>query len=281
MGRHAAWLGWAVFLSCTALVGGCTTQTEPPPLTTPTRPTPVVLAVSASQLEPPSRASLSPAAPTAVAAATVALTITGAPSPSVTATSTLAPTVAPSATTLPTATWTPTASPTVTTTMTATDSPERALARAMFNRVNAERAKSPPITPEHTQGQPAAQPAPLVFDERLTQVAGTHARDMGVANYMAHADPEGKSPEDRIRDAHVAYLPGMTAENIYQGFGDDAVQEAMDWFMQDPTHRDAILDPRFTHVGIGVYVIDEKVYFVQNFIAAPPLTVTPSPSPTP
>lgn len=175
----------------------------------------------------------------------------------------------PALTVTPTSTRTATATPSVTPTPTPTLARAARLAREMAAAINRERARSPAITPQGSQGLPPAQPAPLDWDDRLAAVAEAHARDMVARAYFDHRNPDGQQPIDRVRDAAIHFVDSLVTENIYQARGEDALQQAMDWFMQDPLHRDTILDPRTNRVGVGVHEDGERVYFVQLFIVAP------------
>ena len=162
-----------------------------------------------------------------------------------------------------TATTTPTVTPTVTPTL----DPKALLAQAMLLAMNAERARSDAVTPAFTQGIAPAKPQPLAWDERVAGVADAYARDMATRGFFSHTSPEGKTPEDRLRDAKIDFT--FATENIYMAREPGAVETAMTWFMQDQLHRDAILNPRYNRTGIGVYIQDGMVYFVQMFITAP------------
>lgn len=189
-------------------------------------------------------------------------TTPGAAQPTLASTFPTLPSPSPSATTSSPST-TPSPSPTPSAT-----SEAQALAQAMAARINEERGRSAPVTPAWQSGQPPAQPKPLRVDERLKRVADAHARDMAERGYLSHVNPEGQTPEGRVRAAGVSAL--WVGENIYQGYGEGTVEQAMSMFMTDPPHRDAILDPRFTRLGVGVYVgADRKVYFVQLFAQSP------------
>ena len=198
----------------------------------------------------PSATTPSPSATPSAAQPTLASTFPTLPSPSPSAT-TSSPSTTPSPSPTPSAT-----------------SEAQALAQAMAARINEERGRSAPVTPAWQSGQPPAQPKPLRVDERLKRVADAHARDMAERGYLSHVNPEGQTPEGRVRAAGVSAL--WVGENIYQGYGEGTVEQAMSMFMTDPPHRDAILDPRFTRLGVGVYVgADRKVYFVQLFAQSP------------
>ncbi len=157
----------------------------------------------------------------------------------------------------------------------ATLTPEQTLARAMLVAVNFERTRSDPVTPAWTRGSPAAQPAPLTWDNRLAEVAVGHAQDMIARGYFAHDTPEGKTVENRVREAGIVHE--LATENIYETSGDTPVQDAIDWLMHDPLHRDIILNPRLTHIGIGVRVSKGQTVFVLDFIRRVDATPTATP----
>jgi len=87
----------------------------------------------------------------------------------------------------------------------------------------------------------------LKADPELTQVAREHSRDMFVRGYFAHITPEGKSPFDRMDDAHVQYL--TAGENLALAH---SLSIAHNGLMNSPGHRANILNPAFGRVGIGI-----------------------------
>lgn len=97
---------------------------------------------------------------------------------------------------------------------------------------------------------------PLVtLDDQLAVVCRHHALDMAERDYFDHFSPEGLSPDDR---AARAGLPYTVTENIgiIRTFGQDlrsVVGALMDGFLASPDHLANILDPKVTHVGIGLY----------------------------
>jgi hypothetical protein len=97
---------------------------------------------------------------------------------------------------------------------------------------------------------------PLVtLDDQLSAVCRHHAVDMAERDYFDHFSPEGLSPDDR---AARAGLPYDVTENIgiIRTFGQDlrsVVGALMGGFLSSPDHLANILDPKVTHVGIGLY----------------------------
>ncbi len=96
----------------------------------------------------------------------------------------------------------------------------------------------------------AAGLPPLARDPVLERAATDHARDMGRRSFYAHENPSGLSPDQRMREAG---FDGQTSgENIHWGVGSNATPARImrDW-MESPGHRENILRPSFTRVGIG------------------------------
>ncbi len=88
---------------------------------------------------------------------------------------------------------------------------------------------------------------PLVVDPELTPVARSHSADMFVRSYFAHDTPEGLSPFDRMKDAHVRFL--TAGENLALA---PTLQVAHTGLMNSPGHRANILNKDFGRVGIGI-----------------------------
>jgi len=101
----------------------------------------------------------------------------------------------------------------------------------------------------------------LERDEKLTQVARKHCKDMFARGYFSHYTLEGLSPFDRMVQADVHFTYG--AENLALA---PNVTMAMQGLMESPGHKANILSSNFARIGIGV--IDGGVYgemFCQEF----------------
>jgi len=103
----------------------------------------------------------------------------------------------------------------------------------MLEMVNAERSQ---------QGL-----KPLEADPELAEVARAHSRDMFVRGYFSHITPEGESPFDRMRQAHLRFL--AAGENI--AFARTLAAAHRD-LMNSPGHRANMLRPQFGRLGVGV-----------------------------
>ncbi|WSK02067.1 CAP domain-containing protein (plasmid) [Streptomyces sp. NBC_01320] len=93
----------------------------------------------------------------------------------------------------------------------------------------------------------AAGAAPLLADLRLTEAAQTHSTDMVLRFFYSHTSPEGREPRHRARAA--GWPHPVVGENIACGQLTPA-QVVRGW-MDSPAHRANILNPTFTHLGIG------------------------------
>lgn len=87
----------------------------------------------------------------------------------------------------------------------------------------------------------------LKVDERMTEVAEGHSRDMFVRKYFSHVTPEGVDPSGRFDQARISYQ--IVGENI--AFSPD-LATAHTGLMNSPGHRANILDKDFTRAGIGI-----------------------------
>lgn len=119
--------------------------------------------------------------------------------------------------------------------------------------------------------------ATLKWHDGLAAVARGHSADMLRRQYVAHVTPEGLTAARRIELHGVSYV--ACGENIGIFYGETAatataVRDIHDAFMNQPrsltNHRGNLLNPIWTHVGIGVaHNPDGSLVATQNFISAP------------
>lgn len=92
----------------------------------------------------------------------------------------------------------------------------------------------------------------LRVSNELGAIARAHARDMAEHGYLAHVDPSGRSPLDRVQQAGVTGFQ-LLAENI--GASDvagDRVESIVEAWLVSPVHRENLLHPSFNTAGIGI-----------------------------
>jgi len=126
---------------------------------------------------------------------------------------------------------------------------ELAWAHEVLDLVNVERA--------------AVQAPPLTWHDGVSDAAYGHSIDMHVRGFFAHENPDGEDAGVRLHEAGVNWF--AYGENIARGQGSPA--DVMAMWMDSEGHRDNILDPSFTHLGIGVHTSYEGgPWWTQNFI---------------
>lgn len=103
----------------------------------------------------------------------------------------------------------------------------------MVDLVNAERSRA---------GLPALQVDPV-----LVGLARLKSEDMVAKGYFGHISPTYGSPFAMMDQAGVRYR--YAGENLAGAPTVDVAHRAL---MNSPGHRANILNPHFTHVGIGI-----------------------------
>src|SRR5262249_33875144 len=103
---------------------------------------------------------------------------------------------------------------------------------------------------------------------KLRTAAVEHTANMARQNQLSHT-LDGKDPGRRLRDA--GYDWRTYGENIAYGYTD--AQAVVQGWMKSPKHRDNILNPHVTEIGVGVLKNAQgKQYYCQVF-AQPRATV--------
>ncbi|GIO26606.1 CAP domain-containing protein [Ornithinibacillus bavariensis] len=87
----------------------------------------------------------------------------------------------------------------------------------------------------------------LQIDQSLSQVAREKSNDMQRKGYFSHTSPTYGSPFDMMRDFGITYK--AAGENIAQGQTTPA--DVVNAWMNSEGHRENILNPNFTHIGVG------------------------------
>ncbi|MCZ8512689.1 CAP domain-containing protein [Paenibacillus filicis] len=120
-----------------------------------------------------------------------------------------------------------------------------AFASQVLTLVNQERAK--------------AGLNPLASDSALTGMALDKAKDMYNNHYFDHTSPTYGSPFDMMNRYGIQY--SYAGENI--AMGQRTPQEVMTAWMNSPGHRQNILSPNYTKIGVAYY----NGEWVQEFIS--------------
>ncbi len=96
----------------------------------------------------------------------------------------------------------------------------------------------------------------LAYNDKLTKAAQNKANDMATRDYWSHNTPEGTPPWIFITNAGYSY--SIAGENLAFGYRITSTNPVtdelgvIDGWMASPTHKDNMLNSRFTEVGFGI-----------------------------
>jgi uncharacterized protein YkwD len=113
--------------------------------------------------------------------------------------------------------------------------------------------------------------APLIKDHELRDVARAFSDDMLVRRFFDHTTPDELSFDERISHQYPHWVR-FIGENIWSAWGCEPgnaqtlAQEIVHDWMISPTHRANVLDPDFTHLGVGVSVRRQAIRATQEFV---------------
>ena len=97
---------------------------------------------------------------------------------------------------------------------------------------------------------------PLIMSDDLQRTAQIRVRELFVS--FSHTRPNGES-------CYTAFPQGYNWKGENIAMGHKSPEQVMDGWMNSEGHRANILNPKFTHIGIGALCIDGKYCWVQCF----------------
>ncbi len=115
--------------------------------------------------------------------------------------------------------------------------------KKLFDLINQERQK--------------AGVSPLQIDEKVFKAARIKSQDMNDKSYFSHTSPTFGSSTTLLKNEGVSYR--YFGENIAKNY---SVESAHNSLMNSDGHRKNILNPNYTHVGIGIV----NGYYTEIFI---------------
>mgnify|MGYP000872805523 FL=1 len=105
----------------------------------------------------------------------------------------------------------------------------------------------------------------LTENELLKDAAQLKANEMAEKGFFSHVGPDGKQPWAYLDE--VGYKYAAAGENLAVNFVHS--KEVHKAWMNSPTHKANIIQPKFTEIGIatakGIYKGQEVVFVVQFF----------------
>jgi uncharacterized protein YkwD len=104
----------------------------------------------------------------------------------------------------------------------------------------------------------------LTLDKRLTDAARDHSIEMANESYFGHTSPSGLTCFERMERFGVRVEGNYAGENIALDVNAQHAESAM---MASPGHRENMLDPHYTEVGIAaVQDQDSTRYYTEDFL---------------
>lgn len=100
---------------------------------------------------------------------------------------------------------------------------------------------------------------PLLQDWQLPRVARYKSQDMRDLGYFSHTSPTYGSPFNMMKSFVISYK--TAGENIAKGYA--TPKAVVDAWMNSPGHRANILNPSYTHIGVGF--VASGNYWTQMF----------------
>jgi uncharacterized protein YkwD len=114
----------------------------------------------------------------------------------------------------------------------------------------------------------------LVRAPGLQRAARAHALDMLQRDYTGHIGPDGRSVTERVGILDRRFI-GLTGENLAEhvGIPADAIADQLgpmalqlvSGFLDSPDHRKNLLNPDYTHHGIGAAAEGDRLIVVHVF----------------
>lgn len=104
---------------------------------------------------------------------------------------------------------------------------------------------------------------PLRDSTILNKSAADKLTDMIENDYWAHTSPTGKNPWNFIADQGYDFV--AAGENLAKGYYTNEQAVIDDW-MNSPTHRDVILNPKFCDIGISVQKVRTFMHDTNIFL---------------
>lgn len=109
---------------------------------------------------------------------------------------------------------------------------------------------------------------PLTLNANLSNSAQAHSKDMAFGDFFNHIGSNGTKIGDRTKSA--GYQSSYVGENIAAGY--ITAEEVVRGWMNNPEHRENILNPNYREIGIGYHhlakdtgQINYNRYWTQDF----------------
>lgn len=93
--------------------------------------------------------------------------------------------------------------------------------------------------------------APVQLSAKLNSAAQTQSQNMAMQDFFGHADKNGLAVDSRV--SATGYNWSRVSENLAAGY--QVASEVVEGWINSATHRQNLLDPAVTEVGVGYYFL--------------------------
>jgi uncharacterized protein YkwD len=115
---------------------------------------------------------------------------------------------------------------------------------------------------------------PLDWEGALSGVCQAYGADMLQRRFFSHTNPEGLTAGERLKPFYSGPVYGW-GENIWEGSNLSApdnealARTMMNSWISSPGHRQNLLNPDYTHLGVGVAASGREIRAAQLFATLP------------
>lgn len=110
---------------------------------------------------------------------------------------------------------------------------------------------------------------PLERHPELDAVARAHSEDMARRGYLAHVNPDGLNPLERVEAAGLDHF-SLLAENAGLTDQPHPATEILRGWIASPQHRDNLYAPPFNMTGLGIVRAENGTWYVTQLYATVP-----------
>jgi uncharacterized protein YkwD len=108
---------------------------------------------------------------------------------------------------------------------------------------------------------------PLIWNEKLAELARMHSRDMAEHNYFSHRGSDGSMVDARADKLGIGQWSAIGENIAFMRGYDDPASFTVDRWMESSAHKQNLLDKRWKETGMGVAILpDGTYYFTQVFL---------------
>ncbi len=111
--------------------------------------------------------------------------------------------------------------------------------------------------------------ADLIWSDALANAALEQSKNMMERGFFAHVDPIRGDLAKRLDGGGIEW--SRCGENLFteKGYIEPVWTAVVEW-MHSPGHKQNLLEPEFTHSGVGIARSAEARYFMTQIFIAPP-----------